>query len=139
MLASMILGAEGVQMGTRFVASVEASSHSSFKEMVVKSKEGDTRLMMKSVTPVRLLINKFARDVAAAESRGVSVDEMKVLLGRGRSKEGMFFGKLDEGELEIGQICSEVKNIVPAKEIVDTVWKEFQAALQDPLNHNYNY
>jgi enoyl-[acyl-carrier protein] reductase II len=138
MLASMVLGAEGVQMGTRFVASLEASSHSSFKEMLVTSKEGDTRLMMKSVTPVRLLINKFARDVAAAEAKGVSVDEMKKLLGRGRSKEGMFLGKLDEGELEIGQICSEVKNILPAKEIVENVWKEFQEALKDPLNQNHN-
>lgn len=133
MLASMVLGAEGVQIGTRFVASAEASSHASFKEMVIKAKEGDTRLMMKSVTPVRLLINKFAKDVAVAESRGASSEELMKLLGKGRSKQGMFLGDLDEGELEIGQISALVKDILPAGVIVEDIWREYEEALRHPV------
>jgi enoyl-[acyl-carrier protein] reductase II len=93
MLATMVLGAEGVQIGTRFIASPEASSHQSFKDAILNSKEGDTRLMMKSVTPVRLLINKFAKDIAVAENSGASAETLKSMLGKGRSKQGMFLGK----------------------------------------------
>jgi enoyl-[acyl-carrier protein] reductase II len=93
MLATMVLGAEGAQIGTRFIASPEASSHQSFKDAILNSKEGDTRLMMKSVTPVRLLINKFAKDIAVAENSGASAETLKNMLGKGRSKQGMFLGK----------------------------------------------
>jgi enoyl-[acyl-carrier protein] reductase II len=133
MLAAMTLGAEGVQMGTRFVATPEASSHQSFKDAITKAKEGDTRLMMKPVTPVRLLINKFAIEVAKSEMKGASKEELITLLGKGRSKIGMFGGDLDEGELEIGQCCSSVRDITPAGEVVKNVWNEFQEALKNPL------
>src|SRR5687768_15933467 len=103
MFAVMALGAEGVQVGSRFVASEEASSHKVFKEAVVRAAEGDTRLSLKRLTPVRLLKNRFSEDVQAAELRGAGEEELKNLLGRSRAKRGMFEGNLDEGELEIGQ------------------------------------
>ena len=133
MLAAMILGAEGVQMGTRFVASEEASSHISFKQAVINSKEGDTLLSMKKLVPVRLLKNKFFTSIQEAESRGATATELKEILGRSRAKKGMFEGDLDEGELEIGQVSSIVKNILPAKDIVRQVWDEFNDALHNPL------
>ena len=111
MLAAMIMGAEGAQMGTRFVASEEASSHSSFKDAVINSNEGDTVLTMKQLTPVRLIRNKFYQQVQAAEQRGATIEELKELLGRGRAKKGMFEGNLDEGELEIGQVSSLLDRI----------------------------
>eukprot|EP01034_Spumella_vulgaris_P022730 gene22730-28886_t len=128
MLAAMILGADGVQMGTRFVASVEASSHEKFKNSVIHAGEGDTMLMMKKLNPVRLLKNKFYEQVLQAELEGASVDEMKAILGRARSKIGMFEGDLDEGELEIGQCASLVRDILPAGDIVRDVWREFEEA-----------
>lgn len=133
MLAAMTLGAEGVQMGTRFVASQEASSHLAFKNAVVQAAEGDTLLTMKKLTPVRLLKNHFFDEVIAAESRCASVEEMKALLGRARAKQGMFEGDLKEGELEIGQVSALVKDILPAAEIVKKIWEEFQEALHNPL------
>ncbi|MGB3007596.1 MAG: nitronate monooxygenase [Chitinophagaceae bacterium] len=129
MLAAMILGAEGVQMGSRFVASEEASSHTSFKQLVVNSQEGDTQLMLKKLTPVRLLMNEFFMQVQEAESRGASSEELKVLLGKARAKRGMFEGDLEQGELEIGQVSSLFESILPAGEIVKNVWKDFTSGL----------
>lgn len=133
MLAAMVLGAEGVQIGTRFVASEEASSHAAFKQAVIHAGEGDTQLMMKKLTPVRLLKNKFFQQVQEAEARGAEEVELKQILGRARAKLGMYEGKLDEGELEIGQVSALVKDILPAGQIVQDIWEEFTAALQHPL------
>src|SRR5215218_8770021 len=133
MLAAMVLGAEGVQVGTRFVASEEASSHLSFKQAVINSSEGDTQLMMKKLTPVRLLKNKFFQKVQEAEARGADETELRIILGRARAKLGMHEGNLDEGELEIGQVSALVKDILPASQIVQDIWEEFTAALQSPL------
>src|SRR5215218_5380039 len=133
MLAAMVLGAEGVQVGTRFVASEEASSHLSFKQAVINSSEGDTQLVMKKLTPVRLLKNKFYKEVQEAEARGADETELKIILGRARAKLGMHEGNLDEGELEIGQVSALVKDILPASQIVQDIWEEFTAALQSPL------
>ncbi len=133
MLAAMVLGAEGVQVGSRFVASEEASSHQQFKEAVINAKEGDTHLALKKLTPVRLVKNKFFEAVQAAELSGASVEELQALLGRGRSKKGMFEGDLSEGELEIGQVSALINEIKPAAAIVEEIWNDFQAALQHPL------
>ena len=133
MLASMVLGAEGVQMGSRFVASEEASSHLNFKHQVINAKEGDTLLSMKELLPVRLMKNKFFDQVQLAESHGATVDEMKQLLGKGRAKLGMFDGDLEEGELEIGQVSALLQQILPAGEIVKKTWTEFIEALSKPL------
>ncbi len=132
-LAAMVLGAEGVQMGTRFVASEEASSHISFKNAVIGSQEGDTILTMKQLTPVRLIKNKFYKEIQEAEWKGASVEELKSLLGRSRAKKGMFEGDMYEGELEIGQVSAIVREIIPAGDIVKNVWHEFQEALANPL------
>lgn len=121
MLAAMVLGADGVQVGSRFVASAEASSHQDFKNLVVNAKEGDTQLALKKLTPVRLLKNEFYNQVNEAEKKGATEEELQKLLGRGRAKKGMFEGKIDDGELEIGQVSALIKNIQPAAEIV----KEF--------------
>lgn len=134
MLASMVLGAEGVQVGTRFVASEEASSHLAFKQAVVHAAEGDTQLSLKKLTPVRLLKNRFFEQVAEAEKRGATEEELKALLGRARAKKGMFEGDLDEGELEIGQVSALLDNILPAALIVENIWEEFSEALQNPIN-----
>ncbi len=128
MLASMALGAEGVQIGTRFAASLESSAHENFKKKIVETKEGDTILTLKQLTPVRLIKNKFYGEVEQAEHRGASADELKTILGRARAKHGMFEGDMDDGELEIGQIAAAIKEIKPAAEIVDEIWKEFQEA-----------
>jgi enoyl-[acyl-carrier protein] reductase II len=133
MLATMVLGAEGVQIGSRFVASEEASSHLAFKQAVVSADEGDTHLTMKQLTPVRVMKNKFFQDVAAAESRGAPVDELKSLLGRARAKKGMFEGDMEEGELEIGQGSALIREILPAATIVKDVWQEFQGGLSNPI------
>lgn len=128
MLACFALGAEAVQMGTRFVASVESSGHESFKSKVVNSEEGETMLMLKQLTPVRLMRNKFFNQIAEAEAKGSSVEELKLILGRARAKKGMFEGDMDEGELEIGQVSAAVRKIIPAGEIVKEVWEEFLEA-----------
>lgn len=133
MMAAMVLGAEGVQMGSRFVASEEASVHHHFKERVITAQEGDTQLSLKKLTPVRLLRNTFYEQVKEAEARGASEEELRNLLGRGRAKKGMFEGDLEEGELEIGQVSALCKEILPAGQIVENTWNEFQQALQDPL------
>ena len=136
MFAAMVLGAEGVQIGSRFVASEEASSHSKFKEAVVSAREGDTALTLKQLTPVRLIRNKFYSEVQDAEWRGATTDELKALLGRARAKKGMFEGDLDEGELEIGQASALIDDILPAKKIVESLWKEFIDASNHPLRQS---
>jgi enoyl-[acyl-carrier protein] reductase II len=133
MLAAMVLGAEGVQMGSRFVASEEASSHINFKNVVIHSEEGDTQLTMKQLTPVRLIKNEFFRKVQEAEQRGATVEELNALLGRARAKKGMFEGNLEEGELEIGQVSALLNDILPASSIVSNVWKEFMNGLANPV------
>lgn len=133
MLAAMVMGAEGVQIGSRFVASEEASSHINFKNAVINSSEGDTMLTLKQLTPVRMMKNKFFLEVQAAEMTGASVEELKILLGRARAKKGMFEGQLEEGELEIGQVSANVRNILPAAKIVDEIWGDFKEALANPI------
>ena len=134
MLAAMVLGAEGVQIGSRFVCTPEASSHLNFKHAILKANEGDTLLSMKKVVPVRLLKNKFFEDIKQAELDGASAEELKLILGRGRAKKGMFEGELEEGELEIGQVSALIKNIKPAADVVKEVWQDFSLALEHPLS-----
>ena len=126
MLAAMVLGADAVQVGSRFVASEEASNHMSFKEVVVNSKEGDTQLTLKELAPVRLVKNKFYNEVQKAYAHGATTDELKSLLGRGRAKKGMFLGDLEDGELEIGQASALIHDIKPAGEIVKQLMREFE-------------
>jgi enoyl-[acyl-carrier protein] reductase II len=133
MLAAMVLGAEGVQMGSRFVASEEASSNIDFKQAVIHMGEGDTQLTLKQLTPVRMIKNKFYQQVEEAERRGATAEELKLLLGRARAKKGMFEGDLEEGELEIGQAGALLDSILPAGEIVKAVWQEFISGLAEPL------
>ena len=133
MLAAMVMGAEGVQMGSRFVVSEEASSHILFKNSVIGATEGDTILTLKQLMPVRLIKNKFFQEVSEAEQRGATVEELKSLLGRGRAKKGMFEGNLEEGELEIGQVSALLDRILPAATIVENIWSEFKQALSMPL------
>ena len=134
MLAAMVLGADGVQVGSRFVASEEASVHNNFKKAVIDATEGDTLLSLKQVVPVRLMKNKFFREVEEAEKRGAGAAELAALLGRGRAKKGMFEGDMEEGELEIGQVSAMIKDILPAGVIVEQIWKEFTEALKDPIH-----
>lgn len=133
MYAMMSLGAEGVQVGSRFVCTPEASSHLAFKEAIVAANEGDTILSLKKLTPVRLIKNEFTKQVQAAEDRGASVEEMEQLLGRARAKHGMFEGDTTEGELEIGQISALIKDIKPAAEVVAGLWNEFCKTAEDPF------
>ena len=128
MLAAFALGADGVQIGTRFAASVESSAHDSFKKIITETPEGGTMLSMKKVVPVRLIKNKFFNTINEAEQKGASIDELKNILGRARAKRGMFEGDLEEGELEIGQVSAQVHEIKPAAEIVKNIWEEFLAA-----------
>ncbi|WP_394749756.1 NAD(P)H-dependent flavin oxidoreductase [Spongiimicrobium salis] len=128
MLAVMVLGADAVQVGSRFVASNEASSHNLFKQKVVEAGEGDTYLTLKELAPVRLLKNKFFQDVQAAYSNGAGVEELKAVLGRARAKKGMFEGDMEEGELEIGQVSALIHSIKPAATIVKDMIQEFELA-----------
>ena len=125
MLAAMVLGADGVQVGSRFVASEEASNHIKFKEVVVNAKEGDTQLTLKELAPVRLIKNKFYQEVQKAYAEGATTEELKMLLGRGRAKKGMFLGDLEDGELEIGQVSALIHDIKPAGEIIKDLMNEF--------------
>ncbi len=134
MLACFALGAEGVQIGSRFVTSSESSAHEHFKQLVVNSNEGDTTLTLKQLTPVRMMKNKFYKELADAEMRGASIDELKNLLGRARAKKGMFEGNLEEGELEIGQVAASIHVIKPAGEIVKEIWDEFVTEKQNLIN-----
>jgi enoyl-[acyl-carrier protein] reductase II len=126
MAAAMCLGASGVQVGSRFAASVESSAHIGFKEQIILAKEGSTELTLKEITPVRLLKNPFFDAVNAAYAAGASVEELKTLLGRGRAKKGMFEGDLEAGELEIGQISARLDRIETAGEIVSQMISEYQ-------------
>lgn len=125
MLAAMALGADGVQIGSRFVTAEESSAHPAFKQKVVEAGDGATRLMMKNLVPVRLLKNPFQEQVQEAELRAASAEELKTLLGRGRAKKGMFEGNLVEGELEIGQVAALINDIQPAETIVNEILAEF--------------
>ena len=137
MLAALNLGADAVQIGSRFVASDESSAHQNFKDIVVTSNEGDTLLTLKELTPVRLIKNGFYSQLEQAYNDGASVDEIKLLLGRGRAKKGMFEGDLQEGELEIGQVSGLIQEILPAKEIVREIIQEFQEALNEQTSQKF--
>nr|MBA3665984.1 nitronate monooxygenase [Bacteroidota bacterium] len=130
MAAAFALGAEGVQVGSRFVATLESSAHDNFKQAVIQTKEGDTQVTLKQLTPVRLIKNKFFGEVDAAEKKGASAEQLSELLGRARAKKGMFEGDLEEGELEIGQISSAIKEIKPAAEVVEEIYNEFKHTLK---------
>ncbi|MFY8097347.1 MAG: NAD(P)H-dependent flavin oxidoreductase [Flavobacterium sp.] len=131
MLAAMILGADGVQMGSRFAASTESSAHDAFKKTIVETNEGDTLVTLKELAPVRLIKNKFFQDVQEAYSNCASVDDLKALLGRARAKRGMFEGDLVEGELEIGQIAGLIHDILPVSTIIEKVIQEFEVAKKE--------
>ena len=131
MLAAVVLGASGVQIGSRFVASEECSSHINFKNAVILAKEGATKLSLKKLTPVRLLKNNFYKEVQFAEQKGASVEELQLLLGKGRAKSGMYNGDLIDGELEIGQVCMTINEILPAAAILTEVWDEYNRLVQN--------
>ncbi len=126
MLAAMALGADGVQIGSRFIASPESSAHQNFKNYILNSKEGETQLILKEITPVRLLKNEFYNQIISAYDRGASKEELAALLGRGRAKKGMFLGDLKDGELEVGQISATMDTIKPASDIVKEIIEEFE-------------
>ena len=131
MLATMILGADGVQVGSRFVASEESSAHDAFKQVVVDAKEGDTQLTLKELAPVRLIKNKFYEDVQELYKTSPTPQQLKELLGRARAKKGMFEGDLDEGELEIGQIAGLIHDVKPVSKIVEDMIAEFEETKQN--------
>ncbi|MCP9201027.1 nitronate monooxygenase [Gramella sp. GC03-9] len=135
MLAAMVLGADAVQVGSRFVATPEASSHQNFKEMVVNAQEGDTVLTLKELAPVRLLKNKFFEQVQDLYTKSPSKEDLKELLGRARAKKGMFEGDLEEGELEIGQISGLINEIKPAAQIVKEMISDFEKARKEVQNY----
>lgn len=134
MAAAFALGAEGVQIGSRFVLSEESSAHKAYKQRLAEAQEGDTKLVMKNLTPVRLLKNTFYEQIVAAEQQGADRDTLKSLLGRGRAKKGMFEGDLDEGELEIGQVIGQYQAIQPAGEIVREICQDFRNTLDSLKN-----
>jgi enoyl-[acyl-carrier protein] reductase II len=128
MLAAEVLGAEGFQVGSRFVASEESSAHHAFKKAVIIAKEGDTILTLKELAPVRLLKNPFYHKLMEAYSKGASAEELQTILGRARAKKGMFEGDLEEGELEIGQISGMINSVLSANQIVNELWDDYQEA-----------
>jgi len=131
MLAAFALGAEGVQIGTRFVVAEESSAHPAFKKRILEAKDGDTSLVMKRIVPVRLLRNKFSEEIRELETRGAKSEELIKLLGKGRAMRGMFEGDLEEGELEIGQASAMVDRIMPAAAIIEEIMREFNEAKQE--------
>jgi enoyl-[acyl-carrier protein] reductase II len=135
MLAAMVLGAEGIQIGSRFAASEESSGHINFKQKIIASLDGDTQLTLKKVIPVRVIKNNFYFEVEQQENEGASPEQLKELLGHGRSRKGMFEGDLDEGELEIGQISGLIKEIKPAAKIVEEIINEFYQAKEELINN----
>lgn len=139
MLAAMTLGADGVQMGTRFAAAEESSAHVNFKQSIIDLGEGDTKLALKKLAPTRLIKNEFFNKVNEAECRGASPEEMREILGKGRAKLGMFEGDLQEGELEIGQVAANISAIEPVKEIVKQIVDEYQTALAERNHKKYNW
>ena len=134
MAAAFALGADGVQVGSRFVATPESSAHMNFKNAIINTKEGETQLTLKQLTPVRLIKNKFFKEVDEAEKRGATVEEMTQLLGRARAKKGMYEGDLEEGELEIGQISASIHAIKPAGEIVEELMRDCRTTLDKLKN-----
>ena len=139
MLAAMNLGADGVQIGSRFVASHESSAHESFKQLVIGANEGDTLLTLKELTPVRMLKNEFFRNIERAYEKNASSEELKQILGRGRAKKGMFEGDLEQGELEIGQVASLINEIKPAAEIVSEILKEYELARAEQASVKFTF
>lgn len=139
MLAAMNLGADGVQIGSRFVATPESSAHENFKNVVINTDEGGTQLTLKELTPVRLIKNEFYQKVEKAYQDCATVDELKNLLGRGRAKKGMFEGDLIEGELEIGQISGLIKEIKPAADVVKEIITEYREALKEQQSEKFNF
>ena len=136
MLAAMVLGADGVQMGSRFVASFESSAHENFKKTVLLVKEGDTQVTLKELAPVRLIKNKFYEDLQELYAKCPSIEELKALLGRARAKRGMFEGDLTDGELEIGQIAGLIHEVMSVEDIINEVIAEFNEvkhSLSQPL------
>jgi enoyl-[acyl-carrier protein] reductase II len=130
MLAAMALGAEGVQMGTRFALTAESSASEAFKNHCLSLSEGDTLLTLKQISPTRMIKNELYRRIAEAEGRGASVDELREIMGKGRAKKGIFEGDLQEGELEIGQVASSIRQIQTAEEAVQQIMSEYEAALK---------
>ena len=137
MLAAMILGADGIQMGSRFAASIEASSHQNFKEEIVKAKDGSTLLTLKEITPVRLIKNKFFNEIHDAITKGVSIDQQQEILGKGRAKKGMFEGDIEDGELEIGQVAGLINEISSVNKIIEDILIEYQLALKEIEQNKY--
>jgi enoyl-[acyl-carrier protein] reductase II len=137
MLAAMVLGADGVQVGSRFAASTESSAHNNFKETIVKVKEGDTQLTLKELAPVRLIKNKFYQDVQELYEKCPSKEDLIALLGRARAKKGMFEGDLEEGELEIGQIAGLIHEILPVEQIIRQMMADFEAACQEKAKFEF--
>ncbi len=137
MLAAMILGADGVQLGSRFAASVESSAHENFKKTIIEIQEGDTQVTLKELAPVRLIKNKFYQDIQELYAKCPTTDELKTLLGRARAKRGMFEGDLIEGELEIGQIAGLIRDIKPVKKIIDEIIEEFETSKNKVENINF--
>ena len=134
MLAAMILGADGVQVGSRFIATPESSAHIAFKERILQAEEGETKLTLKEITPVRLLNNPFYQEIQAIYERHGTPEELAAHLGRGRAKKGMFEGDLDAGELEVGQVSAMIRSVKPAGEIVNEMIEEFNRAAQQLTN-----
>jgi len=130
MAAAMSLGADGVQIGSRFAASIESSAHDSFKNKIISSAEGDTKLMMKKLVPVRLLRNKFFEEIQNAENTCATKEELQIILGKGRAKKGMFEGDIENGELEIGQVSAIINEIKSAKEIIDEIITEYNSVIK---------
>jgi enoyl-[acyl-carrier protein] reductase II len=137
MLAAMSLGAQGVQMGSRFVMTHESAAHENFKNAILQAKEGDTKLTLHEITPVRLLNSPFYQEVMKAYETGASVDELKELLGRGRAKKGMSLGNLEKGELEIGQVSARIKGLISAEEVVLQTISEFYEAQKTTSNISF--
>lgn len=131
MAAAFALGAEGVQIGSRFVTTPESSAHANFKNAILHTKEGETALTLKRLTPVRLIKNKFFNAVDEAERKGATAGELELLLGKARAKKGMFEGDMEEGELEIGQVSSAITDIKPAQEVVEEIYSEFHLTLEE--------
>jgi enoyl-[acyl-carrier protein] reductase II len=139
MLAALNLGADAVQIGSRFVATPESSAHANFKKVVVDSQEGDTILTLKELTPVRLIKNDFYKQLETAYAQNADAEQLTALLGRGRAKRGMFEGDLIEGELEIGQIAGLIDTIIPAGEVVTEIITEFRAALKEQNSPKFQF
>ena len=133
MLAAMVLGADGVQIGSRFAATVESSAHENFKKTIVDVKDGDTHLTLKELAPVRLVKNKFYQEVQELYQQNPTIEDLKELLGRARAKRGMFEGNLDDGELEIGQVAGLIHEIKPAKEVLEAIIAEYKQVKKEQL------